>query len=316
MTATAYRTDTFRHELVLHHGRAELVDLMVPFVQEGAAAGEDVLVLGEPDFVDSFQSAVPGVSLHVLAERWHERFPGRELHRAQQALERLDGAGPGVRVVNQMPAMSGRQWLGWRRYEAAANVVLAPYRAWAKCAHDLVTLDPRVVAELRASHPFVQGGGGDRNVDFDQQALSTGGFLDVPPHPVEETEPTLSIVEPTAASARRAVRDLALRNGLSPTAQECVILAASEAVTNGWIHGRPPVLLRAWARQGQVTVAVSDNGDGPHPLVGMLAEPADSASGRGMWMVHLLLPEVHHRCDEEGYTITFTVDAGMGSLTV
>ena len=316
MTAQARGNGTFRHELVLHDGPDELVKLLVPFVRDGAAAGEHVVVLGEPDFVRAFRSAVPEVALHGVEEPRRERFPGRELHRAQQALARLDGGPRQVRVVNQMPPMTGRQWFGWRRYEAAANVVLAPFRAWAKCAHDLAHLEPEMVAELRQSHPFVQDRtGAGRNPDFDERGAHTHRFLDVPHHPVEDTAPTSSLLAPTAAEARRAVRDLALRSGLSSTAQECLILATSEAVTNGWVHGRPPVLLRAWAQPGQVTVAVSDNGTGPHPLVGMLAESPESSSGRGMWMVHLLLPEVHHRRDPDGYTITFTVDGDMARLT-
>ena len=317
MTTTTYTTGTFRHELVLHDGPAELVELMVPFAREGAAAGEHVVVLGEPDFIDTFLTALPDLALHVVSEPRGERFPGRELHRAEQTLAGLDRSRPGVRVINQMPATTGRQWLGWRRYEAAANVALAPYGAWAKCAHDLAHLDPLMVAELKASHPFVQTRtGGGRNADFDELGVHIDGFLDVPRHPVEDVEPTLMMVEPTAAAARHAVRDLAVRSGLSETAQECAILAASEAVTNGRIHGRPPVSLRAWAQSGRVTVAVSDNGTGPHPLVGMLAAPSDGVSGRGMWMVHLLLPEVHHHRGTDGYTITFTVDGEMARLTV
>jgi anti-sigma regulatory factor (Ser/Thr protein kinase) len=309
MTETTYRTGSFRHELVLHDGPAELVDLMVPFAREGAAVGEHVVVLGEPDFVHTLQSAVPEVSLRVVAERRHQRFPGRDLHRAQQALARLDPAGRAVRIINQMPAMTAREWLGWRRYEAAANIALAPYRAWGKCAHDERTLDPRMLAELRATHPYLETRvGGGENPDFDRLGIHTRRFLDVPRHPVEDAEPALSMLEPTPATARRTVRDLAVRSGLSPTGQECVILATSEAVTNAWIHGRPPVLLRAWTQPGGVTIAVSDNGAGPDPLVGMLAAPSDRSSGRGMWMLHLLLSDIYHRRDQGGYTITFTVD--------
>jgi anti-sigma regulatory factor (Ser/Thr protein kinase) len=315
MTATTDPTASFRHELVLHHGTAELLELMVPFAREGAAAGDHVVVFGEPQFVDTFRSAVPEVPLHLLARPRRDRLPGRELHRAQQLLAEFDHTGPQVRIINQMPAMTGREWLAWRRYEAAANVALAPFRGWGKCAHDLANLDPGIVAELRASHPFLQSGvGSGRNADFDELGAHTLGFLDVPRHPVEDSEPTVSLIGPTAAAARRAMRELGALSGLSSTAQECLVLAASEAVTNGWIHGRPPVTLRAWAEVGQVTVAVSDNGAGPDPLVGMLAAPPDSPSGRGMWMVHQLLPEVHHRRGHDGYTITFSVDGDIARL--
>ncbi len=309
MTATTRRPSAFRHELVLHRGTDELLDLMIPFVREGAGGGEHVVVLGEPDFVDTLASAVPEVPLQVLSESRRERFPGRELHRAQQALEHLDGPGPAVRIVNQMPVMTGDDWLGWRRYEAAANVALAPYRAWGKCAHDVTSLDDAVLDELRASHPYIQtGAGSGPNPDFDEDGAHTRGFLDVRRHPVEGRKPTEWMVDPTPRAARRAMRDLAVRSGLPPAARECLVLATSEAVTNAWIHGRPSVRLRAWATAGRVTVAVHDHGAGPHPLVGMLAAPPESLSGRGMWMVHLLVPEVHHRRGPEGYTITFAVD--------
>ncbi|WNB87043.1 sensor histidine kinase [Cellulomonas sp. ATA003] len=252
---------------MLHDGPAELLEMMVPFVRDGTAAGEHVLLLGERDFVDAVVAEVPEVDpVHVLAERHGQRFPGRELHRAQRALAQLDDTGRRVRIVNQMPPMTAQQWLGWRRYEAAANVALAPYPAWGKCAHDLAHLDPRWLDELRASHPSVHTATVDgSNPGYDERADDTQGFFDVPRHPVEATEPTLTLVGPTAAAARRAVGGIAAASGLSPTARECAILATSETVTNASVHGLPPVRLRAWSAPGRVTVAVSDGGRGPHP---------------------------------------------------
>jgi anti-sigma regulatory factor (Ser/Thr protein kinase) len=111
------------------------------------------------------------------------------------------------------------------------------------------------------------------------------------------------------------VRELAAAARLSPTAQESVILATGETVTNAWVHGRPPVQLRAWGSgAGRLTVAVSDSGPGPHALVGMVPEPPESLSGRGMWLVHLLLADVHHRTDDGGYTVTFSVDGDATDL--
>jgi hypothetical protein len=63
-----------------------------------------------------------------------------------------------------------------------------------------------------------------------------------------------------------------------------------------------------------VTVAVNDSGPGPHALVGLLPAPAASLSGRGIWLVHLLLREVHHRRGADGYTLTFTVDGDAATL--
>jgi anti-sigma regulatory factor (Ser/Thr protein kinase) len=323
MTATAHTAGPFRHELVLYDGVAELLDLMRPFVREGAAAGDEVVVVGQPDFVEALLASVPEVSAtHVVAEPGRGRYPGRDLHQFERLLAQRHETASRVRVANQMPPMTTAQWYEWRRYEAAANVVLAPYRAWGTCAYDTRVLDAGMLDDLTASHPFIRTSAGSRrSADVDELDARSRHYLEVPPHPAERLEPTLSLVGPTAAVARRAVHDLAIAAGLSPTAQESVVLATSEAVTNGWTHGRPPVEVRVWAdRPGEVTVAVSDAGPGPDPLVGLLLAPPDSSSGRGMWMVHLILGDIHHRTSPDGYTMTFTVDghragdhAGRGS---
>ncbi|MGW6130292.1 MEDS domain-containing protein [Cellulomonas sp. NPDC055163] len=310
---TTHPGRTFRHDLVLHDGPEDLVRLMAPFLREGAAAGERTVVLGRPDLVDALLAAVPEVTdALTLREHDHERFAGRDLHRAQQLLARLGGEGTRVRVVNQMPvATTPEQWHEWRRYEAAANVVLAPYRAWGKCAHDARALDAAMLGDLRAMHDHVEDAhGGGPNTDFDAAGARAGTFLDVPAHPTEASPPTLALVDPSSAEARHAVRDLALRAGLPETAQEIVILATSEAVENAWTHGRAPVLVRGWLdRPGRVTVAVSDTGPGPHPLVGLLPHAAGGPFDRGgMWMVQVLLRDVHHHTGPGGYTVTFSID--------
>jgi anti-sigma regulatory factor (Ser/Thr protein kinase) len=161
-----------------------------------------------------------------------------------------------------------------------------------------------------ATHPSVRTPAGrHHSTDFAGLDACTRRFLDVPPHPIEETEPSIVLADPDAAEARRAARDLATTCGLSPAARESVILATNEAVTNAWVHGRAPVLLRAWATEpGRVTVAVTDAGPGPDPLVGLAPGDPDSSSGHGMWLVHLLVSHIHHRTTPDGYTVTFTVD--------
>ncbi len=308
--ATTHTPGAFEHELVLHDGVTELVDLMVPFARDGATAGDRVVVVGEPDFVGAVRAALPAdADVEVLAEAGAERRPGRDLHRFRQLMESVR-PGHRVRVVNQMPAMSTVAWQEWRRYEAAANVVLADFRAYGTCAYDLDEVDPGMLRDLRASHPLVRTRGlHRRSEDFDPRRSVARDYLHVPPHPVERTEPTLAMVEPTAAAARHAVRDLALASSLPRAAQEAIIFATSEAVTNAWVHGRSPVRLRVWvAEAGGLTVSVSDAGAGPHPLVGLVPAQPHSLTGHGLWLVHLLLRDIHHRSTEDGYTVTFGVD--------
>ena len=310
-TPTALLESNFEHELVLHHGPAELIDLMVPFMRDGADAGDQVVVVGEPTFVQDLLAAVPDIpDVLAVPEFGRERHPGRDLRKFQQVLSTLEGAGPRVRVVNQMPTMTDHQWHEWRRYEAAANFVLAPYRVWGTCAYDTDRLDARTLEDLTISHSHVKTSAGRRpSHDFAGLSDHIRSYLDLPPHPIEATQPLLSLQDPSAAAARQVIRSVARTFGLTPTATESAVLAVSETVTNGSLHGREPVSLRVWAEDGRITVAVNDMGTGPHPLVGLLPVPVDSGSGRGMWILHQLLADLHHRTDRDGYTVRFSVDA-------
>jgi len=312
MTAPTALRPAAHHDLVLHEGTAQLVDLMVPYVRDGAAAGDHVLVVGEADFVDAVLAAVPGA--HGVRCAGSERYPGRELRLFRGVRDDLVDAHVRVRLVNQMPVMTVHQWYEWRRYEAAANVFLDPHSVWGACAYDTSAMAPDVLADLRASHSGVRSADGHLPSDHvPDLGRLVEGYLDLPPHPVEATRPVLELADPTPAAARHAVEDLATRCGLPEDAAESAVLAASETVTNGWLHGRAPVSLRAWAGPGRLTVTVSDTGRGAHPLVGLLPARPESLSGRGMWMLHQLVGDISHRHDDAGYTVRFSVDGATGA---
>ena len=316
MTTTTYPAADVTHDLVLHDGAAELVDLMVPFVRDGTADGDLVVVMGGPEFVAALLAATPpAATLRALPVPPDDRVPARDLHQFVRLLGQLGRTASPVRVVNQMPAMTDAGWPAWRRYEAAVNVVLTPYRVWGKCGYDAGGLGPDMVGDLRASHSHVQTAEGRHpSGDFARLGQRVRAYLHVPARPIERAEPTLVLPGATPAEARHAVREIAVRSSLAPETQESVVLAANEAVTNAHLHGRPPVLLRVWVEPtGTMTVAVSDSGPGPHPLVGLVPGAADGSSAGGLWVVHLLLPDVHHRTSSDGYTITFAAD-GATSL--
>jgi anti-sigma regulatory factor (Ser/Thr protein kinase) len=81
-------------------------------------------------------------------------------------------------------------------------------------------------------------------------------------------------------------------------------------VTNGIVHGQPPVVLRLWAQPHRLTVTVTDRGDGPtDPFVGLLpaghADQQPDQPGLGLWISHQLV-DVTHRRHAHGYTIRIT----------
>lgn len=162
-------------------------------------------------------------------------------------------------------------------------------------------------SELLTSHPHVRSRDGvGPSPRFGDLEAAVQTYLDVAADPLEATEPTTSLIDPTAAAARSAVRGLARRSALSPAHEQAMVLAASETVTNAWRHGRPPVTVRGWGCPGRLAVTVSDTGGGPHPLVGLLPASRQESSGHGLWILHQLLDDIHHRHHDDGYTVRFS----------
>ena len=296
------------HQLLLAGSDEDVVASVVPFVLEGRAAGEPTLLsLPSPTAVAVRELVGTYAGLTVLATELTGRRPGTDLARFQALVQESMAAGTRVRVVNQIPPTLYRDWYQWRRYEAAVNVVHAHLNAWGLCVYDARRLSPGMVEDLQATHPFT-GRGIDRrtNPQYQEPRAFCDAHFDAPPDPVEQTQPAVELLDPSPAAARAAVRDLAgQRAGLTDDNVEALVLAAHEALANAWIHGRPPVVVRAWAPPGRVVVTVTDTGRGPQDsFLGLLHSP----DHQGMWISHQLVDVAHCR-HAGGYTTRLTAPA-------
>jgi hypothetical protein len=68
---------------------------------------------------------------------------------------------------------------------------------------------------------------------------------------LEMSPPVAELIDPTPVDARRAVRAAGHTTGLGPAEVGDMVYAASEAVSNGLGHGRPPVRFRLWTGPGR-----------------------------------------------------------------
>jgi anti-sigma regulatory factor (Ser/Thr protein kinase) len=297
------------HELLLYRSAEELLQEVVPFLCDGADAGEPAVLVADRGTVEIVLEAMPTSSgLAVVEQDRERRRPATDLRMLQSRLAAYGPEVTRVRLVNEMPPLAGARWHEWRRGEAAANVVLRPYPVWGLCAHDCRALDGPMLRDLRATHTVESSGGVRRANDAYQEPTAfLAAHLDADPDPVEATPPSTELLDPSLPAARAAVGLAARRAGLGPGEVADLVFAANEVVTNATVHGRPPVTLRLWAQASRLTVTVRDRGPGPSdPLVGLVpARPDDALGGRGIWISHQLV-DVAHRRDEHGYTIRLT----------
>eukprot|EP01041_Mallomonas_annulata_P018856 gene18856-37964_t len=122
--------------------------------------------------------------------------------------------------------------------------------------------------------------------------------------PAPGVPPIVELVDPTPAQARHDVIAALPPGRLSVAQTSGLELAVSEVVTNAIVHGRPPVVVRAWLPPpGGVIVTVRDAGSGPdRPLDDSLPE-ADADGGRGWWICRRSVDRIDDRSDDRGYIV-------------
>jgi anti-sigma regulatory factor (Ser/Thr protein kinase) len=297
------------HEAGFYASDAEFRALIVPFAEEGIAAGEPVIIgyddrksallrswLSDPSAVEF----IGDESLYATPTRaiaaYRRLF---EFHAAMGAEQ--------IRIAGDVPHPgNGGQFEGWDRYEAAVNTVWQDFPVWGRCLYDATTTPPAVVDVVERTHPrIVSPTGQRRESDRYQDAPA---FEDPPyaPDPLEGSTPVAELVNRPVADARHALARIARGRVRDPIVQD-LLIGVTEAVTNAQRYGRPPATVRIWTAADRIVVTVHDTGNGPADrLAGLVPVPSSTPGrhlGLGLWVMHQLDIDVTVRHTSEGFTV-------------
>lgn len=306
-----------RHEAGFYDSDAAFRALIVPFVEEGIAAGEPVVLAYDRRKGELLRSwiAKPG-AVQFLENDGLDATPVGAIAAYRDLFAAHVAAGARrVRLSGELPpAGAGDRFGGWDRYESAVNVVWADFDLHCRCLYDSSTIPPQVRDVVERTHPFLRNGEG--GFEPNPRYEHPGVFVPTPPEPdpLEDGDPAVELVDVMPAEARRAVEGLAARV-LDPEDLYGLSLALSEAVTNGQLHGRPPVTVRMWADQDRVLIRVHDTGLGPNdPLVGLVPRsPGPKGAGLGLWLSQRLGVEVDLIATADGFTARLRAGRGAAS---
>ncbi|MDX6582070.1 MAG: hypothetical protein QOI10_1254 [Solirubrobacterales bacterium] len=167
------------HRALIYDTDDQLVETAVPFLAEGIARSEAVLVVvTEPNAALLRRGLGPdaeGVEF-VKAHDWYVE-PGPVL-RAYQAHvgEKLDAGAPWVRVVGELVwgGKTASDFRLWTRYESLFNMLFAGSPVSVICLYDTRTLAPEIVDQARLTHPRTIGPDG---VEADPVYADPAGFV-------------------------------------------------------------------------------------------------------------------------------------------
>jgi len=300
------------HDALLYSDAATYLAGLVPFIREGLARAEPVLVaVPEPGLgllrsalTDEEQAVVRIADMSVAG-----RNPGRIIGGVLRQFV-ADHPGTRVRVVGE-PIWAGRtpdEYAACAEHEALINVALGDSPAFIRCPYDTTRLDRSVLLDATRTHP-VMAADGDRWTSpgyADPGAVAL--LFDSPLSPGPSDADVMVISSATGTrSARRFVHDFGEGAGMGPQRLGDLRLAAQELVVSTLVHSGGQGLLSIWAADDQVVCQVQDGGRITDPLVGR-RPPAPPEVGHGLYIVHEVcdLVRVHRR--SSGTTVRIYLD--------
>ncbi|WP_299960356.1 ATP-binding protein [uncultured Modestobacter sp.] len=281
----------YRHVGYVLSPGEDVATVVGPILSRAVAEGEPVVIACPETVASALTAALQDAGDVHLAptEPLADRPPAALAAIARLVDERVPSTGRRLHLVTG-PGGPDADPAAWVQTEALLNHVLAERPVDHICLLAPMAAegsDPWAVA--RATHPWLLTSEGTvRNPDFRPPAellreLQRAGI----PDPLEETEPTLAMVDMDDMRAlRRALNRVLAESALSADAAQDFVLAIDEVTANATEHGIPPVDVKLWCTPERLLCAVTDRGTAfEDPLAGYGPAHGDMAvGGMGLWL--------------------------------
>ena len=265
---------TFRHECLFHAGTAELLRAVVPFVREGLARDEPVmLALAEPSMQavraalgsDADRVMVADAPLAVGAT-------AHFLSRWRDFADRHCGPGRPVRGIGEPMRSDGRpeEIAEAQLHEALLNTVVSPRTPlWLLCPYDTADLGDDVMTQALRSHPVLATSNAHRcSEQYGGGAHVAALYCSAFPDPPAAARPIR--VEPRHQSHVRDTLGYAATVGL-PVNRAARLAAAVHELTR--IAGTD-ARIRIWSHERTLTCEIAGAPSRQSPTIGRSAGPS------------------------------------------
>jgi anti-sigma regulatory factor (Ser/Thr protein kinase) len=293
--------EPFVHPALFYADTDEYLAGTVPFVRDGLAAGEPVMVAVPGDNLELIRAALgvdaDRVLLHDMTVAG--RNPGRIIPGVLLAFAAAH-AGKPVRIIGE-PIWAGRSFVEYpacAQHEALINAAFTGRSATILCPYDTVRLSPEWVRDALRTHPTVWTATARRDSAHytDPVALAAEFNQPLPDPPAHAV--TMTVERDCLAAARRFATAHAQAAAVAPERIIDVTLVVSELAANTIEHGGGRGSLAIWVEGLDLVCQVTDAGHLTDPLAGRLPVPPDQATGgRGLVLVNQLcdLVRLHTR---------------------
>jgi hypothetical protein len=305
-SSPARAEQSYRHEAFLWHDRTAFTDGLVPFISEGLAAGEPVMVATISEHTDWLREVLgpeaDAVQFFDMAELG--RNPAKIIPAWQKFIDIEAGGSRPARGVGE-PIWAGRgsdELIECQMHEALLNVAVDPMTPfWLVCPYDAERLEPAVIDEAYRSHPVViEADAYKGSTQYAGQAhLEAMLGSELPPLVGEPTTIPFSAKNldrlPMFLKLEGHVAGLALKQATELASATHGLVAST--LRRGGTGG----VIRMWRQPRSVVYEVIDDTYVDDPLAGRRAPLVDSADA--LWTANQLCDLVQLRSTPAGTTI-------------
>jgi anti-sigma regulatory factor (Ser/Thr protein kinase) len=284
-------TIEFAHEALLYAGDDGFLEGTLPFVLDGVAAGEPILLVLSAAKIERIRGELNGDGDQILFADMDEvgANPARIIPAWRRFLDEQTAAGRPVRGIGE-PIWAERppdELVECQRHELLLNLAFADAPAFRLlCPYDVDALGEDVIAEALRTHPYVvENGSRRRSPSYPGLSAIAGPFddpLPAPPASVQE----VGFDAESLATVRRLVSSRAADAGLGTARTNDLVLAVNEIATNSVRHGGGTGTLRVWVGTRWLVCEIEDRGRIDDPLVGREEPTPDRPDGRGLWIAN------------------------------
>jgi anti-sigma regulatory factor (Ser/Thr protein kinase) len=291
----------FRHEAVFYAGPEAFLDHVAPFVEEGVAAGEPVMVALEAPKLRALSERLGAAAERVelvdmgdvghnpacIIPAWRDFVAGRT--------GPLRGVGEPI-----WPARSPAELVECQCHEVLLNHAFADTDGFhLVCPYDAAHLDREVIEEAERSHPWIGAAESVRYRGPDGAPPQLSAPLPhAPGQPAEH-----AITWETLGGIRALVAEHARQAGVSELRAGDLVLATHEVATNSIRHGGGEGTLRVWHEDDMVVCEVRDRGRLDQPLAGRSRPELENGGGWGLWLANQLCDLVQIRTLPDGNVV-------------
>ncbi|HEX8856036.1 MAG TPA: sensor histidine kinase [Thermoleophilaceae bacterium] len=304
----------FRHEALFYAGEAGFLGVTLPFIRDGVARGEPILVVVSSRKIELLRAALADDTDGVLFADMGEvgANPARIIPAWRDFVEEHAEPGRRLRGIGE-PVYAERspaELIECQRHEELLNLAFQDADDfWLVCPYDTDSLGPDILRDATLSHPFGgASGNGNENPEYRGLDAAVAPLADPLPEPGNEVH-ELAFTGEGLGVVRGFVAEHAASAGLGQTRAGELVMAVNEAATNSVRHGGGRGLLRVWREDSSIICEVRDAGSIDAPLAGRVRPRGAQAGGHGLWLVNQLCDLAQIRAAEDGGVVRLYMHA-------